>query len=231
METSLHRQLKEMYAGCDAQLEVPVDGYRIDAVCDEQLIEIQLGSLAAIRDKIARLLKRHQVLVVKPIVARKRLVKQDKKGGKVLSRRLSPKRGNLIDVFDELIYFTQVFPHENLILDIVLVEVEELRYPGHGRRRRRRANDFRVEDQRLLEVHQTQRLRSAADLVNLVPGSLPTPFHTGDLAKSLNIKRHIAQRIAYCYREMNITQQVGKQGNAILYQFNDNGADGVSGAA
>ena len=42
----------------------------------KQLIEIQHGSLAAIRDKIRKLVENHRVLVVKPIVRQKLLVKQ-----------------------------------------------------------------------------------------------------------------------------------------------------------
>ena len=151
METSLHRQLKEMYADENAQTEVPLAGYRIDAVRRGLLIEIQHGPLSAIRDKIRDLLKKHRVLVVKPIVAEKMLVKQDAKSGNVVSRRKSPKRGNLLDVFDELVYFTRVFPHRRLALEVALVTVEEWRYPGHGRRRRHRDNDHQIEDQRLVD--------------------------------------------------------------------------------
>ena len=57
----------------------------------------------------------------------------------------------LLDVFDELVYFTRVFPHERLVLEVVLVDVEERRYPGRGKRRRRRAKgDFQIEDQLLV---------------------------------------------------------------------------------
>ena len=48
-------------------------------------------------------------------------------------------RDFLIDLFAELVYFTQLFPNPNLTIDAPLVDVEEWRYPGHGRRRRWRA--------------------------------------------------------------------------------------------
>ena len=150
METSLHRQLKLTYAGDGARVEVPVGRYRVDVVCDGRLIEIQHGSLAAIRDKVRTLLQDYQVLVVKPIIVRKRLVKKDAKEGRVIGRRMSPKRGRDIDLFHELIYFSSLFPHRNLCIETPLVDVEEWRYPGHGRRRRRRASDHIVEDQRLV---------------------------------------------------------------------------------
>ena len=217
METSLHQQLKLHYARDESQVEVRLGDYRIDAIRGGRLIEIQHGSLAAIRDKIADLLENHRVTVVKPIVALKHLVKFDKRGGKVVSRRRSPKRGQLLDVFDELVYFTRVFPHRRLLLEVALVEVEELRYPGHGRRRRHRANDFQVEDQRLVEILDTYRFRTLADLRKMLPKSLPTTFHTGHIAEGLDVRRHIAQRMAYCMRETGAIHTVGKQGNAMLY--------------
>lgn len=219
METSLHRQLKEIYADGDARIEVPLGDYRIDVVADDdELIEIQHGSLAAIRDKIQKLCKEHRVLVVKPIVARKKIIKQSERGGTVESARLSPKRGTIVSLFDELLYFTRAFPHPNLVLEVPLVEVEELRYPGHGRRRRKRDSDFEVEDRRLLEINEIHQFRTAKDLMKIVPKRLPSPFHTGDLAKALGVKRWIAQRVAYCFRETGATKQVGKKGNALLYK-------------
>ncbi len=219
METSLHRQLKDRYAQKGAQQEVTLGDYRIDVVNPDALVEIQHGSLAAIRDKIACLVEDHQVLVVKPIVARKRIIKLRRSGGGIVSERWSPKRGTPLDLFDELIYFTRVFPHSNLTLEVVLVQVEERRFPGHGRRRWRRDNDFQVDDLKLVEVQETYRFQTAADLCQLLPSQLPEPFHTGHLAQQLKIKRWIASRIAYCMRKTGGAIQVGKQGNAKLYKL------------
>lgn len=218
METTLHRQLKALYAGTTGLMEQRVDGFRIDAVRGEQLVEIQHGGLAAIRTKIARLLKSHDVLVVKPLVVRKTLIRLSRRGGKEVSRRLSPKQATILDLFHELVYFTRVFPHPRLTLETPLVEIEEQRYPGHGRRRRWRKNDFVVEDQRLAAVVGVQRFLSAGDLLQLVPANLPRPFHSGDLAAGLQIPRWVAQRIVYCLRQTGATAVCGKQGNAVLYE-------------
>jgi len=219
METSLHKQLKLLYADSDSQTEVTVDSYRIDAIAGNELIEIQHASLAALRQKTERLLKNHCVRIVKPIIENKILVKLDAKGGKVISRRRSPKRGSLLDLFEELIYFREIFPHRRLTIEAVLVDVEEWRYPGHGRRRRWSRRDHEVEDQKLIEVRQVNRLRTATDLRKFLGVRLPKQFHTGHLAKRLNVKRQIAQRIAYCLRHAGAVHEVGKQGNARIYQF------------
>lgn len=219
METSLHRDLKTLYAGQDAQFEVSLGGYRVDVMSGGHLVEIQHASLAAIRDKVKTLLNDHPVVVVKPIVVQKLLVKRACKDGPVSDRRVSPKRGTLLDLFDELVHFTRVFPHKRLTLEVPLVDIEEWRYPGHGRRRRWRLADYQIEDQKLVAVHATYRFQTAADLARLVKRPMPQPFHTGHMAESLQVHRWMAQRIAYCFRQTGAVREVGKQGNTRLYEF------------
>jgi hypothetical protein len=218
METSLHRQLKQRYAAAGGLIEQRVGRYRIDVVLGQQLVEIQLASLSAIRDKIAALLKTHHVLVVKPIIVRKHLIKRKREGGRIISRRRSPKQRTLLDIFEELVHFTRVFPHRRLTLEVPLLEIEEHRYPGHGRRRWRRDNDHQVEDQHLLDVLGTHQFRAATDLCRMLPPGLPRPFHTGQLAQGLSIERWIAQRMAYCLRQTGAIQPVGKLRGAWLYE-------------
>jgi hypothetical protein len=218
METTLHRQLKALYAGPHGSMEQTVEGYRIDAVRDDLLVEIQHGGLSAIRRKTARLLESHAVLVVKPLIARKEIVRLTKRGGKQLSRRQSPKQATLLDLFHELVHFTQVFPHPRLTLHVPLVEIEERRYPGHGHRRRWRKNDHVTEDQRLLAVVAVHQFRTAADLLALLPPELPHPFHSGHLAEALSIHRGVAQRITSCLRQTGAAELCGKTGNTLLYQ-------------
>ena len=217
METSLHRQLKALYAGPEDRQEVKLGAYRIDVVRGSQLVEIQHGSLSAIRDKVQRLCAKHDVLVVKPIVARKTLVRLSADGVEE-SRRASPKRGKLLDVFDDLVYFTRAFPHPRLTLELRLVEIEEHRQKGHGRRRRWRENDQVTLDQKLVTASEPRQLRVAADLLAMLPDNLPASFHTGDLATLAEIPRHVAQRIAYCLRNMGAIETIGKTGNAHQYR-------------
>ena len=218
METSLHRQLKEHYAGRAGTTEVKLGRYRIDVVRRGRLIEIQHGSLSAIRPKIRNLRNDHKITVVKPLVARKYLVKRAGKDKPISDRRLSPKKAQILEIFHDLVYFRDVFPHPNIVLDIPMVSIEEWRYPGHGKRRRWRKNDFEVEDQKLVEIEKTHRFKNLRDLMKLIPRRrLKQPFHTMDLAKEMSIDRWFAQRIAYVLREMQAIKPVGKNGNAILY--------------
>ena len=220
MESSLHRALKERYASPDAEFEVPLGKYRIDVMEGDRLIEIQHGPLAAIRDKVLRLaMDGNPILVVKPIVAQKTLVKRKKKDGPIIDRRASPKRLNMLSIFDDLVHFTRCFPHPNVGLEAVMVEIEEWRYPGHGRRRRWRANDFQVEDRKLVSIGESKLFETPADLACFVNAHrIDSPFDTADLAQHLSVDRWVAQRIAYCLRKMRAIRAVGKKGNALLYE-------------
>jgi hypothetical protein len=216
METTLHRQLKEVYAAAPERREVTMAGFRIDAVCGDQLVEIQSASLAAIRDKVRVLLKSHAVLVVKPLAASKVLIKRERKGGQVVSQRRSPRKETIHDMFVELVHFVNVFPHPGLTLHVLLTEQEEHRVSRKSRRWR--SKDYRVEDRRLLSVGQCVEFRTPADLLTLIPSTVPDTFTTADLAREAEIPRWLAQRMAYCLRKTNAVQIVGKSGNTLQYQ-------------
>jgi len=216
METSLHRQLKALYADESTHREVTLDGYRIDAIVEGRLIEIQYGSLGAIRDKVRTLLDAHDVLVVKPLVSRRYLVKRKRKRGKVVSARYSPLRQTFLHLFDDLVHFVGVFGHERLAVEVLLCEQEEHRLPA--KKRRFRSKGYRVEDRLLRQVDDRLMLRTPEDLAELLPRDLPESFTTGDIAQRADIPRWLAQKMAYCLRKTGVAEAVDKQGNAIVYR-------------
>ena len=217
MATSLHQQLKLHYVADKGRHEVKVDGYRIDAIDDqERLIEVQCASLLAIRDKIRKLTKHHQVVVVKPLAAKKKLLKKSRRNGRVQSRRYSPAHQTLADVFLELVHFTQAFPHPNLQLDVLLTEQEEIRVPPKRRTWRRK---FSVQDRTLVSVIETHSFRTPQDLWDGLQLILPETFTTAQLAEKGTMPRWLAQKAAYCFRKMKFIEPCGKQGNAIEYRL------------
>jgi len=223
MESTLHRQLKVLYAGAAAHCEVRLGSYRIDAVREDGcLVEIQHGSLAAIRRKLEHLLNsNHRVLLVKPIVHRKRIIWLKRRDGRETARRWSPKRGGFLELFDELVYVAPIFPHPQLTLEIPLVEIEERRIRIRPKSRRRFAHNYEIAEQCLTRVVQSRSFCHNADLMQLLPTTLPRIFHTAHLAQTLTITRWLAQRIAYCLRKTGAVEVCGKQGNAFLYRLNE----------
>lgn len=215
MESTLHRQLKQLYGGSPHDCEVTVQGFRIDAIADGRLIEIQRASLSAIRSKIAKLLEAHRVTLVKPIPARTLIVRRQSARGDIVSQRFSPQRRNQFHLFEELVHFGTVFPHPRLELEVLLVDQEERRIARQ--RRRFRGPDYRVEDRSLLRIVSRHRFHTAADLLALLPAALPSPFHTQDLAEAADIPRWLAQKMVYCLARCSALQTVGKLSRSVLY--------------
>ena len=215
-EKPLHADLKAWYARPGDQLEVQVDRYVIDIVRDQLLIEIQTAGFSGIRDKLADLVGRYALRLVYPIAQEKWIVKQAKDGQKQLSRRKSPKHGSPAYLFSELVSFPSLVAERNFTIEILLIEEEEVRrhHPKRGWRRR----GWLTHERRLLRVLRQQRFDTPADLLALLPADLPDPFTTAHLARVLHEPRRLAQQMAYCLREMDAIQQVGKRGNAILYE-------------
>ena len=217
MATELHQQLKLHYVEDESRHEVDLDGYRIDAIDDDgRLIEVQCASLLAIRDKIRRLTKKHKVVVVKPLAARKKLLKKDRRNGKVVSSRYSPTRQTFEYIFLELVHFTKAFPNPNLQLDIVLTEQEEIRVPPKRRTWRKKHS---VQGRRLVEVQQTYSISTPQELWDELQMDIGDVFTTADIASAAAMPRWLAQKAAYCFRQMKHIEVCGKQGNSIEYKL------------
>lgn len=230
METSLHQQLKEHYAASPDQIEVKLGRFRIDVVRGEELLEIQCASISAIRKKIQRLLEQsHQVRVIKPVIARTRICYVNARDGDISSRRWSPKRGQLHDLFEELIYLRGIFPHPNLVLEFPVVEVEQHRIKSKRKKRRWRDRGYQSADTKLTSVLQSVEVAQPDELWNLLPpirwatprvkkNRMPIEFNTEDLATHADCPRWIAQRIAYVLKHSDAIEQVGRNKHGIRYR-------------
>lgn len=214
-EKPLHAALKDWYAQPQDRFEVEVDGYIVDIVRGDLLIEIQTGNFASIRQKLPALAERHPVRLVYPVAQEKWIVKVAAGGPSQLSRRKSPKRGGVEEVFRELVSFPALLTNPHFSLDVLLIHEEELRCHDATRAWRRRG--WVTHERRLLKVVNRQRFETPQDMARLLPPTLDQPFTTSDLAAVMGRPRWLAQKMAYCLREIGVIEAVGKQGNAILY--------------
>ena len=214
-ENPLHAALKQWYARPGDQLEVAVDGYVIDIVQEDRLVEIQTGHFSPLKAKLADLVKRHRVRLVYPIAQEKWIVKLDD-SGEPMDRRKSPKRGSVCDLFVPLVSIPLLLQHPRFELEVLLVQMEERRRHDANRAWRRRG--WVVEERRLLAVVARHRFTGPSDLVALLPDSLPSAFTTAHIAGAMGCSRIVAQKMAYCLRQMKGIEPIGKQGNARLYR-------------
>ncbi len=196
-------------------MEVPVDGFHIDIVRGDLMIEIQTGNFSVLKKKINSLLLNHPLRLVYPIAKEKWIVKVGKNGQKVLGRRKSPKHGSLFDLFDELVSIPQFLLRPNFSIHVLLIREEEVRAYDASRCWRRRG--WVTLERRLIDVVDHQLFMAPQDMEQFIPATLEEPFTTADLAEALHIPSWLSRQMAYCFRKMGTIKKVGKKGNAILY--------------
>ncbi len=217
-EKSLHAALKQHYAKPGDEIEAKLEGYSIDikhgAGKRMRLIEIQTRSFSSIKPKLMKLLTRYKITLVHPIAQEKWIVRYDT-DGVLLSRRRSPKRGCVEDVFKELLRLPELALHPNLHVEVVLTREEEIQHTdGKGSWRRK---GHSIYDRKLIEIVRVQPFVKASDWLKLVPTALPTPFTNQDLAKALGKQGVVAQRMTYCLKRMGLLDVLGKRGRTNLF--------------
>jgi len=208
--------LKRWYARPGDQLEAKVDGFIVDIVRDGLLIEIQTRNLAAMRRKLHTLLERHPVRLVYPIAKEKWIVRKTGSGKQVIGRRRSPKVGRLSDLFEELVSIPDLINHENLVLEIAVIQEEEIRHTdGRGSWRRKGQS---VHDRKLLQVLETVTFEKKEDFLCFLPDGLEQPFSNQSLTERIGGSIHATRRMTYCLKKMGVIQQVGRNRNQLLFQ-------------
>jgi len=214
-EKPLHAALKKWYARPGDRLEGSVDGYIIDIIRRDLLVEIQTGNFAAIKRKLSRLTSDHPVRLVYPVARDKWIVRMSEDGQSRLSRRRSPKRGVIEHIFDELVSLPELFLNPNLSLEVVFIQEEEVRY--HDATRGWRRHGWLTDEHQLLEVQESRLFRSSAEIGELVPPDLSGPFTARDLGLAGGIQHRLAQKMVYCLSRIGCIKPIGKKGKAFLY--------------
>ena len=213
-ERSLHRALKALYAAPGSLSEQLIEGYVVDVLIGQRIVEIHTGSFSPLKRKLPRLLESHPVTLVHPIAKDRFIIKQGGEGES--TRRKSPKHGSVFGIFSGLTSFPKLVAHPNFALEVVITVEEEVRVPNPRLNRRR--GGWTTMDRRLVEVLETHRIESMGDLFALLDADLPEEFTTADLASAMPAPRRLGQQAAFCLREAGVLAICGKTGNALRYR-------------
>ena len=213
-EKPLHASLKKWYAQPGDRFEVEVEGFVIDIVRDDLLLEIQTGNFASIKSKLTNLVRSHPIRLIYPIAQERWIVQLAKDDSGGVTRRKSPKRGRVEDLFWEMVSIGQLLSHRNLSLEVLMIREEEARrYEGKRNWRRR---GWVIEERRLLEVVDRRLFDEPGDWLAFLPEGLES-FTATDLAEAIGIRRKLAQKMAYFLRKVRVIELMGKRGQANLY--------------
>jgi hypothetical protein len=148
-----------------------------------------------------------------------------------------------VDLFAELVSFPRLALAPNFTLELALIQEEEVRVARHllmsgygcgalsrsaslcsalgitraHQPKRWRRHGWETVERRLLQVLARRTFRGPDAFAALLPPDLPATFTTADLAAGLKAPLWLAQKMAYCLREMGALGLVGKAGRSCLY--------------
>ncbi|WP_010293171.1 hypothetical protein [Clostridium senegalense] len=215
-EKTIHRQLKEMYSEGTGEMEVTCLGYIVDVVKENIVYEIQSKNFYNIKEKIKKLCTENKVVLVHPIAVENIIITLNKKGEIIRSRK-SPKKGQVENIFDELVSAPEFINEKNLTIQILLISKEELRIDdGKGSWRRKGVSKL---DNNLVGIFQTINLNEPYDYLRFL-SKKSMSFTNRQLASELNISIGIARKITYTLKKAGILDGTEKIGREILYKIN-----------
>ncbi|TRO49170.1 hypothetical protein E2P47_01665 [Candidatus Bathyarchaeota archaeon] len=218
-EYSLHSQIKNWYSVLGDEVEAKVDDYIVDIIKGDMLIEIQTKNLSAIKKKLVKLLVSHKVRLVYPI-AKLKWILYTSSQGEIMRKRRSPKKGNLLDIFNELVYVADLFNQGNFSFEVLFIEEEELRCnDGKGSWRRK---GISIKDRKLLEVFNQVLFNNRKDFLKFLPTDLENPFTNRILARKLGISVRDSRRITYSLRKMNILAITNNKKRELFFKIRNN---------
>ena len=213
-EKSLHAALKRWYALPTDGVEVKIEGFIIDLVRENTLVEIQTRSFAKIRRKIETLVANYKLLLIFPIPRKKLIITTDICGN-VVRRSRSPKTGCYHHLFTELVSIPKMILSSNFSVEVLLVDVEESRcIDGKGSWRRQ---GISVIDTTLINVYSSKVFRKAEDFLSLLPQQINQPFSNRMLSKYKGWRMSLAAKTTYSLTRMGVLRVVAKDRSAHLF--------------
>ena len=220
-ESSLHRALKNMYSEHGGQTEVEMGGYVCDCVNGSgDIIEIQTGSFAPLRKKLAELGSLARVTIVYPVIKEKRIVLYDDHDGLIRGRK-SPKKGCKWDLFDALIHAPELIRLPNISVEIAVVDIlEKRKADGKGSWRR---GGVSIVDRFLQNYIHSIPLYGLKDYMQFVPFAPNETFTTAALADRAGIRTELARKTTYVLKRVKLIEQTGKSGRSKLFRVADVG--------
>ena len=216
-EHSLHADLIQSLTQKGDMVEADVEGYVADILRIDAIIEVQTRQLASLKKKIAAFSENYQVEIIHPITENKWIVRKDL-AGETVSRRKSPKRGRVEDIFKELVRARNLIDSTNVSLTILFIDAEEVWLDdGKGSWRRKH---WSISERHLVKINHQLNFNSNHDFVNLIPSTIEQPFTNKQLAAQLGIRTNLAGKITYTLRKMEVINFVSKTGNQYQFEIN-----------
>jgi hypothetical protein len=215
-ESGLHRALKFRYGGENGRVEQVCGEYVCDCVTETgEIVEVQTGSFGPLREKVKKLLLRHPVRIVHPVIV-STCIETYSAEALLLRRRKSPRRGSIWDLFSSLLYAPELPLLRGVSVELALIDVLERRVQdGRGSWRR---GGTSIAGRELAGWRESVVLKKPGDYRRFIPAGLDGDFTVGSLAESAGIRTALARKTLYVLGKMGVVERTGKQGRFYVYR-------------
>ena len=225
-ESSLHKKFKteaaQKYGG---KTEQQVENYICDVVtADGTIIEIQTKSFKNICAKLEDLLKTHRVILIYPLVCETYIEYYDEQGG-LVSRRKSPKKRSLYNIFDELIGIWPILLHKNFTLNVVeTVAVKKRQKTAEPvqsvNKKRRVKKNWLSFDTELISKGASRSFCSKKDYLALL-AETPEKFGVKEAAACTGAPMSQTRKMLWTFRKTGLIEKTGQTGRRFIYRIKD----------
>jgi hypothetical protein len=201
----------------DGATEVAMAGFICDAVrVDGSVIEVQTGSYAPLCKKVLYFAKQKvHVTIITPIIKKKFIELYDC-DGQLLRKSVSPKKENLYQLFDYLVYAPELACQKNVTIVLCVVEVLEKRIDdGKGSYHRK---GISISDTVMLQCCEAFPYKTKREFATFIPFKKNEIFTVSSFAKTARLKRELASKTLFTLNKMKVVERVGKNGNSFLYK-------------
>ena len=215
-EKRLHFVLKKFCEEDETCHEVSVGPYIADVLHGNEIIEVQTGSFAPMRDKLRYYLDKtdFRICVVKPIPHIKWTVWIDKKSGDISPRKKSPRKFLPKDFLRDWYYLSDFLSNDRFEVKFFLLEEEEYRLCGSSVNKKRGSRCYERIPLSLIDVCTYSK---QDDYLEFLPERLPQNFTAKEYAKAAKTRGYATYSALKILTSLGFIEKGEKEGRSIIY--------------
>ncbi|MDR2602209.1 MAG: hypothetical protein LBC53_07140 [Spirochaetaceae bacterium] len=216
-ESSLHKQLKNIFTNYNGRTEIKTNSFICDGVKnDGSIVEVQLGSFGPLKRKISALNENQKIIIAHPVILTKEIITFNT-NKEAVSVKKSPRKGSMWDLFKALVYAPLSPLHPNVSIALVFVNIIETRIDdGNGSWRR---GGKSILDRELISVEKVMYLKKIDDYKKFIPFLEKEEWTVKELAAKAGVRPPLAYKTVYVLAKTGVIKKTGKKGREQLWKL------------
>ncbi len=212
-EKTLHKTIKNFYEANQLCQEVKIDGYYVDILNGNNIIEVQTKQFNKLVKKINYLLSlnKYKINIVYPVFTNK--IFYNCENNMISEPKKSPKKLKYPEIFYELYKIKTLLNHKDLKITLLLLEINEYRQINKSRK------GYELLDRVPTRFVDEIILDNNNDYLKLLPNNLPLNFCTHDLVCLTKCNIKYVSRMVNVMKYLKIIDVIGKEGRKYIYSI------------